>query len=212
MKKKQIGKPRPKRSDEFLDADHDAMDTYYMLMESNVSSKKRKKTLEQLIVLDPDFYDPYIQLAYTLQENEEYEKASKILYQGYQRALARVADKDGNLPKSLSWLWIENRHIIRIIDAWAHNLWEEGKTSEALEIFRKLLGSNPNDNIGARHSILAIKLGLEADYEMMFEMKDMPGYMDASKVITWFEKNSKKFPEEFDWWWKAMEEREKGEE
>ena len=39
---------------------------------------------------------------------------------------------------------------------------------------------------------------------LMFELKDMPGYMDAVKTIKWFEKMSKKFPEEFDWWYKAV--------
>lgn len=201
-------KPRINENGEFLDANHRAMDTYYELMNRNISQAKTKEVLQQLIIIDPDFYDPYAQLAYLFQDEEEHEKASKILFQGYQRALRRITDKNGNFPKSLSWLWLENRHIIRVIDAWAHELWEQEKPQEALEIFRKLLKSNPNDNIGVRHSILAIRLGLESDYETMFEMKDMAGYMDASKVNSWFEKNSKKFSDEFDWWYKAVKKQE----
>lgn len=212
MKKKKLKyntQLRKNKDGEFLDTNHEAMDTYYELMNRNISQKKVKEVLQQLIVIDPDFYDPYVQLAYLFQNEEEYEKASKILFLGYQRALARIIDKNDNFPKSLPWLWLENRHIIRVIDAWANNLWEEEKPSEALAIFRKLLQSNPNDNIGARWNILAIRLGLEPDFETMFETKDMAGYMDAGKISDWFDKESKKFPDEFDWWHKAMEEREK---
>lgn len=212
MKKKKLKHKAQFRRDkngEFLDANHEAMDTYYELMNRNISQEKVKEALQQLIVIDPDFYDPYAQLAYLFQNEEEYKKAGKILFLGYQRAIARITDKDNNFPKSLPWLWLENRHIIRVIDAWANNLWEEGRLSEALVIFRKLLQSNPNDNIGARWNILAIRLGLEPDFETMFETKDMPGYMDAGKVSDWFDKESKKFPDEFDWWYKAMEKREK---
>lgn len=208
-KKKSIRKAQFREgSDEFMDNAHKVMDAYYALMEKNISPSKKRVILKELIKIDPDFYDSYIQLAYLLQEEEEYDKASEILYLAYQRAVTRIADKEGNFPKGLPWLWLENRHIIRAIDAWANELWEQGKTTEALEIFRKLLRSNPNDNIGARYSILAIRLGLEPDYETMFELKDMPGYMDAAKTIKWFKQKSKKFPEEFDWWFKEIKKQE----
>ena len=142
-----------------------------------------------------------------MRANLTIKKANKILKTACQNAIVRISDKHGNFPKSLPWLWLENRHIIRAINAWATELWELERIQEALEIFRKLLKSNPNDNIGARYSILAIRLDLEPDYEIKFEIKDMPGYMDASKVIKWFEKESKKFTDEFDWWYKEMKKR-----
>lgn len=210
IKKKIIDKTgfRGKKHDEFFDEKHKVMDPYYALMEKNISFVKKKSILQELIAIDPDFYDSYIELAYLLQEEEKFNQASEVLQLAYQKAIARIADKDGNLPKSLSWLWLENRHIIRVIDAWANELWEQGKITEALEIFRKLLRSNPNDNIGTRYSILAIRLGLDPDYEEMFELKDMPEYIDAAKTIRWFEKESKKFPDEFDWWKKAVKSKE----
>jgi len=30
--------------------------------------------------------------------------------------------------------------------------------------------------------------------------------MDAIKLEDWFQKNAKKFPEDFDWWFKVVEE------
>lgn len=193
-----------KNRKEFMDSDHKVMDKYYELMDANLSYQKMKTSFEKLIIADPDFYDPYIQLAYLLQGKKDYNNAKKILYTAYQRALARITNNNGNFPRSLPWLWLENRHIIRVIDAWAQNLWEEKKESDALKIFRELLRSNPNDNIGARFSILAIRLGLNPDYEKMFAMKNMPGHLDAAKTHDWFEKESKKFPREFNWWRKAV--------
>src|SRR5215469_15780432 len=131
-----------KKNDEFLDVDHKTMDTFYALMEKNISHAKMKRTLEEIIVIDPDFYDPYVQLANLLQEDEEYDKANKILNIAYHNAIAKITDKNGNFPKSLPWVHLENRHIIRAIDAWATELWEQGKIEEALAIFRKLLKSN----------------------------------------------------------------------
>ena len=68
--------------------------------------------------------------------------------------------------------------------------------------------SNPNDNIGARQAILALRLGLRPDYESQFALKETPEYLDAFKLNSWFHENCKKFPEEFEWWFKIVEERE----
>jgi hypothetical protein len=78
-----------------------------------------------------------------------------------------------------------------------------GTPSEALEIFRSLLRTNPNDNIGARYCILAIRMGLGPDYEGRFLVE--PGFIDAEEISRWFEKHSRKFPDEFGWWWKEIE-------
>lgn len=181
------------------------MDDYYELLEADLSDNKLKKAMEQLIAADPDFYDPYLTVFGILQEQEKESEARALLYGGYVRAMKRVVDKAGNLPKSLPWLWLENRHIIRIIDAWAFDLWENGQIEESLTIYRKLLRSNPHDNIGARNHILAMRLELGIDYEDRFLDRKMPGYMDAFKVMDWFDKQSKKFPDEFDWWRKEVE-------
>ncbi len=37
-----------------------------------------------------------------------------------------------------------------------------------LNTYRKLLESNPNDNIGTRVHILALRMGLRTDYEVEF--------------------------------------------
>jgi len=86
-----------------------------------------------------------------LEENKNRE-AEVILDEAYRRALALITDEKGNWPDSLPWGWLENRHIIRTLVNKAVSLWDQGKTDEALEMFRKLLRTNPSDNAGVRTS------------------------------------------------------------
>jgi len=192
------------QNNEFLDKKHSVMMKYYDTLEFSRSDKQLKREMKSLIEKDPNFYDPYITLAEILFSESKDKEAGALLENGYQLAMTRIVDVKGNFPESLPWLWLENRHIIRIIHSWATKIWGEEKTEEALAIFRKLLHSNLNDNIGARYSILAIRLGLNSDYELEFETEDMPGYLDAAKVMDWFDKNSKKFMDEFEWWFNQM--------
>ncbi|MBI3624024.1 hypothetical protein HY218_00120 [Candidatus Saccharibacteria bacterium] len=76
--------------------------------------------------------------------------------------------------------------------------WEIGEARLALEIYRKLLASNPNDNVGARYSILALRLGYSPDYEAEFiPDKELAYGLDAAKLNKWFTVNASNFKEEF---------------
>ena len=101
---------------------------------------------------------------------------------------------------------MENRHIIRMIFQYAMLVWEIGEKEEALRIFQQLLGSNHNDNIGARYAIVALLEGMPSmqAYEDKFMSKD--GYMDAREVEEWFDKASKKHMSEIGWWFELEDE------
>ena len=61
--------------------------------------------------------------------------------------------------------------------------------------------SNPGDNVGARDNILAIRMNMTFnEFEKKF---NKGGYYD-NKLTDWFAKNYKKYPDEFDWWEKAV--------
>ncbi len=195
-----VNPKRKKQIEEFVGKTSKAMFKYYDVLERPLQSDEIKREMKELIKSDPDFLDPYLTLADILEEEENYGKAREILREAYLKAMNLIVDKNGNWPKYLPWGILENRHVIRAIDHWAYVLWEEGNPEYALEIFRKLLISNPGDNVGARYAILAIRLGLDYDYEEQFASKSMPGYVDAGEMIDWFEKHSKTFPEEFGWW------------
>ena len=196
---------RRKQIKEFFDSNSDARSKYYSLLDENLSSKKLKESMTKLIEQDPDFYDSYEVVADILIDEGEVQEALKILYQGFQRAMKRIVDREGNFPEKIEWGWLENRHVVRIINRWALELWDQGKPQEALEILRKILKSNPNDNIGVRYSILAINLGLKSDFEEKFEHKENPDYLNAADLIDWFYKHFRKFPDEFAWWYKIVD-------
>lgn len=101
--------------------------------------------------------------------------------------------------------WLENRHIIRTILNKAISLWDNGKTENALELFRKLPDTNPADHVGASHYILAIRMGMS--FEKFERRFNKGGYYDL-ELMDWFDENYKRFQDKFERWGKAVEKRE----
>jgi tetratricopeptide (TPR) repeat protein len=193
-----------KRKREYVDKGHKVMDSYYGLCEkydgSNASSIKSQ--LKRLIEKDPDFLDSYLLLYEILRGEGNFPEAERVLNDAYERTLKLITDKKGNWPDILEWGWLENRHIIRTILNKAISLWENKNIDGALDLLRKLLKTNPNDNVGARDYILAIRMNMSfEEFEKRF---NKGGYYDM-ELSDWFDKNYIKFPDEFDWWEKAME-------
>jgi tetratricopeptide (TPR) repeat protein len=181
---------------EYIDKDHAVMDRYYDLCELS-DEKKIKRELIKLINQDEYFFDSYTFLAQILESEGKEAESIKLIDDGYTKSLELILDKSGNWPDRMEWGWLENRHIIRIILNKGINEWTCGNKDQALDIFRNLLSSNPNDNAGVRFYILAVKIGLSFDeYEERFESDDHRG-MD---VWDWFNENVEKYPEEFKEW------------
>ena len=155
-----------------------------------------------MIKKDPDFLDTYLLLYSILQKENKLEEAELVLDDAYNRAINLIMDKNGNWPDVLEWGWMENRHVIRTILDKAICLWCHAQFDEALDLFRKLLKTNPSDNVGAREYILAIRMNMSfVDFEERF---NKGGFYDQD-LDDWFEENYKKFPEEFGRWEKAIE-------
>lgn len=189
---------------EFTDKDHKVTNQYYDLRGKYNGRNGRfiKKELVKLMSMDPDFFDSHLLLYEILQSEENRDRAEKVLDKAYERALKLILDDDGNWPDKLEWGWLENRHIIRTFINRAMVFWMSGNNEQALDLFRNLLKTNPGDNVGARDFILAIRMNLTArEFQSRF---DKGGHYDSS-LTDWFDENYKKFPDEFDWWDKAME-------
>lgn len=203
---------RKKQIEKFVDKDHRVMNDFYDLMESDISAKKMAKGLKEMIDEDPDFFDSYITLADLYYHNGWNKEGKKLLKEAQERAMMRIADAKGNWPKSMEWGFLENRHLMRAIERYGVLCWELEKIDEALDIFRRLLRMNPRDNQGARHNILAIRLGLGVkEWQKPFAAKHKGKIvgLDARKVDDWFKENAKKFPEDFEWLAKIWKEWEK---
>lgn len=187
---------------EFVDIARKVVYEYDEVLDSNLSSKKMLEKMYQLIEKDKDFYDSYLTVHRILLEKGKDKEAAQILKEAYDRAIDRITDVHGNWPQKMSWFILDNRHLMRTIEHYAYFCWEAGKTDVALDIFRRLFRTNPNDNQGARHSILALRLGLgpqewQEPFTMMRDGRILG--LDAFKLTKWFGENSKKFPEEFQW-------------
>jgi len=192
---------------EYVDKDRfDMQELYWDFMEKGEEDiEKGIKALKKIIKKDPNFFETYVILAEYYDAKGADADAFSTLKEGYDRAMSLIMPK-GKFPDKLEWLHMENRHIARIIFQYAMRLWEIGEKSEALRIFKQLLSSNPNDNIGARYAIVALLEGLPSiqAYEEMFETDE--GYLDATKVENWFEKVSKKYLDEIGWWFELDDE------
>ena len=188
---------------EFIDERHPVQQEYYMIMDSTSSDQEKKGKLRKLIKKDPNYFDPYIELYTILAQEEKIEEAEKLLEEAYQKAIETITDEEGHWPEKLIWGFLENRHIIRTILNYAITLWVYEENDKALDIFRKLLKSNLNDNIGARHFILAIREGMSYfEYEDKF---NKGGFYD-NELMDWFDDNYKKYHDEFLEWEKHMDE------
>lgn len=188
---------------EFVDEDRKVMDDYYELCEryegENPGSIKRE--LGELIDEDPNFLDPYLMLYGILEDEGNLQVAEGVLDDAYERALDLITDEEGRWPDRLDWGRLENRHIIRSILNKAISLWGDGETGEALGLFRELLDANPADHVGARHYILAIRMGMSLEgFENRF---NKGGYYDRD-VMDWFDENYERFQDEFDQWEEAI--------
>ena len=65
----------------------------------------------------------------------------------------------------------------------------------------RVLKSNPNDNIGARYSIVAILEGFNSqeEYEEQFESKNGMG-LEYEALEKWFYKSAQKHMDIIGWW------------
>jgi len=209
----QIKNPRRKKQiEKFIDKDHKVMRKYYNFIDSVIFENELEKEMRRLIEEDKDFYDSYIMVADILFLDEKEKEGMATLRNAYKRAVMRIADSQGRWPKEMKWGFLQNRHLMRIIERYGLSCWKAGDINQALDIFRRLLRMNPGDNQGARHIILAIRMGLSPNsWQKPFEVKDKGVVygLDAGKLCDWFNKNVKKFPKDFDWLFERRDEEEK---
>lgn len=192
-------------TEEFVDKPRNTQAKYHDLLDRMNSMKRESvlKALKRLIKEDPDFLEPYLILSELYLESGYIDKADKMVDDAYQRALDLITDEQGNWPQNLRWGFMENRHIIRALVQKGVTLWEQKHSDEALQLFRKLLEVNPEDNIGARYYILALRM--EFSFVKFDGRFNKEGFYD-SDLFNWFEKHAPKYKDEFDWWFEKMKE------
>ncbi len=189
---------------EFIDKYHAIEKKYYEIMDGYTGKNVNNviSRLKKLIPKDPDFFETYNSLQDLLSMIGKKDEANILIKQASERALKKIADQQGNWPDRLEWVYLENRHIICALFNQALLLWKEGTIDSALDFFRKLLRSNPNDNLGVRYFILAIRKNMKfTEFDERFNKK---GFY-TNEIDHWFYNNYLLFPEDFEWWEKEIE-------
>ncbi len=181
---------------EFIDINRPVAMKYYDILDKydGRNSKNTISALKKLIKEDPFFLDSYNLLLEVYDDLGDSTNYTSVVVEAGKKGLDLILDKKGDWPSLLEWGFLENRHIIRAILNLGMYFWQKGEDGEALDIFRNLLRSNLNDNIGARDFILAIRSGMS--YQKFHKKFDKGGYFD-NDLTEWFAQESKKFPDEF---------------
>ena len=187
----------------FYDAERSAMHAFYDLMNEQKNAQSPGKLvsgLQVLIAQDPDFYDSYGALGDILQGKP----GRALLKEACTRALGRI--KSNSFILRVSWGFLENRHLLRALLNEAIACWKEQNSENAVFLFKLLLEICPEDNVGARHYLLAIREGMSfLGFEKTFMVPSGFGY-DSLTLTSWFESHSLDYPEDFSAWQKHVDE------
>ena len=187
---------------EFIDIDRlKVSEKYYDFLESPDADdfKKSEKTLLKLIKEDPYFFDTYTVLHEYYLNNGKGTKAYNLMSKGYEKVMELIL-KNGKTPDILTWNYIENRHIIRLVFNFAALLWLNGDNRNAIDLYQTILKVDTSDRVGARYMIVAILSGVKSLYKFEDMFNDENGYLDWEKQEKWFTKESSKYKNEIKWW------------
>jgi tetratricopeptide (TPR) repeat protein len=178
----------------FVDKDHPVATEFYNIIES----KHDIEDIMEIILKDRDFLDPYIYLTERLIDQGHEKEAEMFAEKAFVRALGMILDIDGSWPDELLWGYHENRHIMRVLMRKADFEWREGRPESALALYKKLLKSNLDDNLGTRYAIVGICIGLS--YKQFIKQVWPSDTVPAAKIHKWFDKHSPKCAKELAEW------------
>lgn len=182
---------------EFIDEQRDVAIKFVNLLEQQeeLSTQELINNLEQIKQEDPDYLDTWAFLAELYSEIGDEQQAIDNMNDGFMNALELVEGVEGVFPDVLEWGHETNQHIIRMLTEQGKLFWYNEDIVESLDLFRDLLRSNPNDELGVRHYLLAVLLGMQyEDFEDRFNKEE--GY--DQEVFDWFEDERHSFSEEFE--------------
>ncbi len=164
-------------------------DRLYELYEkyNGINGNWLRRWLNQLLEQDPYCFDAYLFRYQILMDEDNRVAADKELKKAYLRAVELICRDTGEWPEFIPWEILENRPLLRALYGGVEYNWWKGEP--AMEILRKLLKVCPNDNLGARFALLALKMAMSH--------REWVELQDKVDLAEWFQENAKKFPEEF---------------
>lgn len=136
---------------------------YYDAMESLNGGKHGAEIAETLLTkaleIDPDYVQTHVGFASVYGAFQDKKKAREHIVRAYECALKKFPV----WPKRMEWGDIDNRAYMRAIQ-WRADLYaDDGEKEKAVELYRLLLKSNPNDNQGVRYTLAGLYAGINGE-------------------------------------------------
>lgn len=121
------------------------------------------------IEIDPTYADGYNHLGNIAWRKGEWKEAEGLYRKAFELAEPEVKD----IPKGGFWGILESRPYMRALHGLGLVAWKQGRLEEAVDIFKRMLKLNPNDNQGARYLLGPL-------YHQMRNLEEAAG---------WYERN-----------------------
>jgi len=154
-----------------------AQNLVYEAFESR--GRKRIQLARRALKICPDCADAYVLMA---EGCGDIEKAAGLYEKGVEAGARALGEELFEQQAGYFWGILETRPYMRARFGLAECLEEMGRNAEAAGHYRELLRLNPNDNQGARYSLLACLLTMDADTEAQ---KLLKRYEDDYAFATW---------------------------
>lgn len=134
---------------------------------------KVKRLLKKALKLYPDFLDAKIALTMLIEDPikciKELERLEKI-------EKKKLEDENYFKDDNISYFYgiIETRPYIRLLYAIANEYYKMGCLKKAISLFENIIYLNKSDNLGCRHSLMAIFAQLEDEEKMNQILENYP--------------------------------------
>lgn len=123
---------------------------------------RQATTIFRRLIKDyPEHLDAYHHLAMGLQESGKHKEAAKIWRSAVELALKFFPERFDIDRHRLPWMDIDNRPFLRAYHGHGLCLLESGAIESALKIFERLVGLNPDDNLGVRALVVGCCFALK---------------------------------------------------
>jgi len=169
-------------------------DFYYDALEL-LGGRKREikealRLLNASLKMDEDYVQTYIGFVCAYDAMGDEKKKEEAIKTAYEKTLKKFP----KWPKKMEWGWLENRAYLRAIQYMDDLYWDNGENEKAIELFRLLLGLNPNDNQGVRYEIAALYAGLNGeDINRMTDEGNEKQDWSAQEKLVWEQNKTHKF-------------------
>ena len=124
----------------------DALDQGIDLLEQG-NEEEAGRYFFQSIEIDPSYADGYTHLGNIAWRKGDWKQAESLYHRAVEEAEPEVKD----ITKGSFWSNLETRPYMRGMHGLGLTAWKQNSFEDAIEIFKRMLELNPNDNQGVRY-------------------------------------------------------------